>query len=143
MNTNIEEEIVRGDKKTRIKLLLLFVGCLMFSVSNIYFINYFFSYDNSDSIQKLKMQLESLHTIRYIVAVPSLVGMWMIALLTARIGWRVLRSGTFPAPGMKVAFDTKRKKGAYAKVVGVLYLVFLPAVSLFWTVFLFVLWSLI
>jgi hypothetical protein len=63
--------------------------------------------------------------------------MWMISVLSGRTGWRVLRSGMFPAQGMKVPFDTKRKKGAYAKALGIFYLVFLPAITLFWTVFLF------
>jgi len=86
-----EEEIVRGDKKTRIKWLLLFVGCLMVGVSSIYFSNHFFSYNNYESRE---VQLESLHRRRNIVAVP-LVIMWMGALVSARTGWRVLRSGTF------------------------------------------------
>jgi len=133
----MQEEIVRGDKKTRIKFLLFFIGTLIFLVSSFYSINYFFSHDNYDSAQTLEQQLQNLHTKRNVIAVPYLVVMGIISVLSGRTGWKVLRSGMFPAPGMKVPFDTKRKKGAYAKAVGLLYLVFLPAIYLFWTVFLF------
>ncbi len=133
----MQEEIVRGDKKTRIKFFLLFIGTLIFLVSSFYYINYLFSHDNYESAQTLEQQLENLRTKRNIIAVPYLVIMGIISVLSGRTGWKVLRSGMFPAPGMKVPFDTKRKKGAYAKAVGILYLVFLPALYLFWTVFFF------
>ena len=133
----MQEEIVRGDKKTRIKFLLLFIGTLIFLVSSFYSINYFFSHNDYDPAQTLEQQLQNLHTKRNVIAVPYLVVMGIISVLSGRTGCKVLRSGMFPPPGMKVPFDTKRKKGAYAKAVGIIYLVFLPAIYLFWIVFLF------
>lgn len=137
----MQEEIVQGDKKTRIKFFLLLIGTLIFLVSSFCYINYYFSDNHYDPTRTLEQQLQSLRTKAKIIAVPYLVVMGIISVLSVRTGWKVLRSGMFPAPGMKVPFDTKRKKGAYAKAVGILYLVFLPAIHLFLAVFFFLLIS--
>lgn len=114
-----DEEIVYADKKERRWALVLFVaaailGAIFFKLTQSYFQGY-------DSLLQNDPKAATLRLVKFL----KLSGVLFAALVfpfsayTLRIGVRILRSGRFPPPGMKVIRNTKIRKGRKAKIRGI------------------------
>lgn len=117
----MKDEIVYADKKTRNKLIALSAFAFIWILFAQKLYTYFFTNETSAKdpeilIAQISAQMSNFMLFQAIllsiVCIPTSIYMFWIGINT-------FKSGCYPPPGMKMAFDTRIKRGTYAKVASI------------------------
>ena len=120
----MEDEIVRAKKKNQvIYLVVLILATVGYFVSD-KLLDYYLSFDPLQAKQNPELVVKELNEKYKVSTILGAIVLSLVPFPFARIGVRTLRSSQFPPLGTTLLFDIKRRGGWYAKVTGILLLIF-------------------
>lgn len=121
-------EIVRAKKKNQVIYLIVLILATVGYLTSDKLLDYYLSYDPLQVKQNPELLVKELNEKYKVITLVGAIVLSLVAFPFARTGVRTLRSSQFPPPGTTLLFDIERRSSWYAKVMGILLLIFASAI---------------